>query len=128
MGPASPRIPKRVGRGPVAGVLEDAHRVGLAYALRTAPRRTVALEAAAAALEHGMIGRHTASERMTVTELLRAIEGLGASERAGVLDKASLSHRAEDPATHLGSGQRKRLARALRRVNATSGEREKKQA
>jgi superfamily I DNA/RNA helicase len=125
---ASPRIPKRVGRGPVAGVLEDALRIGLAYALRTAPRRTVALEAAAAALEHGLIGRETASERLTVTGLLAAIEGLSASERADVLVKAALSHRADDPATQLGSGQRKRLARALRRVNATSGGRERKQA
>jgi DNA helicase-2/ATP-dependent DNA helicase PcrA len=126
--PSSPRIPKRVGRGPVAGVLEDALRVGLAYALRTAPRRSVALEAAAAALQYGLVGRDTASERMTAAELLAAIEGLSASERAEVFDKAALSHRADDPATQLGSGQRKRLARALRRVNATSGGKERKQA
>ncbi|HWF23917.1 MAG TPA: ATP-dependent helicase [Solirubrobacteraceae bacterium] len=123
---APPRIPKRVGRGPVAGVLEDAHRVGLAYALRTAPRRSVALEAAAAALEHGLIGRQTASERMTVAELLAAIEALSASERAYALDIASLRQRVDDPVARLGSG-RKRLARALRRVSSASAGSETKQ-
>jgi len=120
----SPRIPNRVGRGRVARVLEDAHRVGLAYALRTAPRRSTAVEAAAAALEHGLIGPHTASERMTVAELLAAIEALSASQRSVVLEMASLAGGGNELAARLGSGPRKRLMRALRRLNATSGGKE----
>ena len=112
-----PRIPKRVGRGRVAGVLEEAHRVGLGYALRTAPRRSVALEAAAAALEHGMAGSQTASEDMSVTELLQAIEELSGPERVAVLDSAALA--GGDVVAALGRAPRKRLARALRKFTGS---------
>ena len=115
------RMPKGVGRGPVAHVLEEAHRVGLAYALRTAPRRSVALEGAAAALEHGMTGRRTASDQMTVTELLDAIDQLARSERVAILDVAHLPAGGSDLVARLGSGPRKRLVRALRRCAAGSG-------
>ena len=116
----SPRLPKHVGKGPVAGVLQEAHRVGLAYALRTAPRRSVALEGAAAALEHGLIGRHTASDHMTVAELLEAIEQLTASERVAALNMANLRSGSSEFVARLGSGPRKRLVRALRSLASGS--------
>ncbi len=116
VGGSPPRGSRRaVGRGPVAGVLEEAHRVGLAYALRTAPRRSVALEAASAALEHGLVGHATASDRITAGELLAAIEQLGASERAQALSMAALRRGGDELVAELGSRQRKRLVAALRR-------------
>ena len=118
LGRSEARIPRSVGRGPVAGVIEQAHRVGLGYALRTAPRRTVALEAAAAALEHGLVGGHTASERMTVTELLAAIEQLSPSARAHALTVAAPPHGGDELLERLGKGPRRRLVRALRRLAA----------
>jgi hypothetical protein len=104
----------------VAGVLQEAHRVGLAYALRTAPRRSVALEGAAAALEHGLTGRHTASDHMTVAELLEAIEQLTASERVAALNMANLRSGSSEFVARLGSGPRKRLVRALRSLASGS--------
>ncbi|MDQ6804568.1 MAG: hypothetical protein M3065_06295 [Actinomycetota bacterium] len=65
---------------------------------------------------------------MTAAELLAAIEALSASELVAVLDMASLTHAGDDPVARLGSGQRMRLARALRRVTSASPGGERKQA
>jgi DNA helicase-2/ATP-dependent DNA helicase PcrA len=113
--PRRPRLPKRVGKGPVAGVLTEAHRVGLGYALRTAPSRTAALEAAAAAIELRLVGRDTASERMAVVELLAAIEQLSQSERAAVLDATRVDG-GEKRVARLSPKSRSNLVRALRRL------------
>jgi DNA helicase-2/ATP-dependent DNA helicase PcrA len=108
------RVAKGVGNGPVAGVLREAERVGLAYALRTAPSRTTALVAAATAAEQNLIGLDTASGQMTVPALLAAIETINDAERAALL---AASGTGEDPRpiARLGASARRRLARALRR-------------
>ena len=54
-----------------AGVIADAQRVGLAYALRAAQSREAALEGAAQALEHRLVEPATSSARMSVLDLLR---------------------------------------------------------
>ncbi len=108
------RVPKRVGNDPVAGVLREAQRVGLAYALRAAPSRTTALVAAATAAEENLIGPDTASGQMTVRALLAAIETINDAERAALL-AASGADEDSRPITRLGANARKRLARALRR-------------
>ncbi len=114
-----PSLSKRVGKGPVAGVLNVAFRVGLAYALSTAPSRSVALEAAAAAVEQRLIGPVTASNRMSVTQLLMAVEQLSDSERASVLDVIGAGT-GDTLAARLGASARKRLVRALRRLASGS--------
>jgi superfamily I DNA/RNA helicase len=119
--PAPWRVPKRVGKGRVAAVLAEAHRVGLGYALHTAPTRTVALEAAAVAVEHRLIGRDTASDRMSVAQLLAAIEELTDPERAAVLAGERLGN-GERRVTDLGGkAARSSLARALRRLASGPG-------
>ena len=113
--PASPRLPRQVGKGPLSEVLREAFRVGLEYALRTAPTRTVAIEAAAGAVEHRLLGRDTASGRMTVIDLLAAIELLSESERASVVQAAGLEAPDLDrPIPQVGASARKRIVRALR--------------
>jgi DNA helicase-2/ATP-dependent DNA helicase PcrA len=114
--PAPPRLPRQVGKGPVSDVLREAFRVGLEYALRTSPTRTVAIEAAAGAVEHGLLGRDTASGRTTFIDLLAAIELLSESERASVLQAAGLEARdLRRPIAQVGASARKRFVRALRR-------------
>jgi hypothetical protein len=85
------RLPKGAGNGPVAAVLREALRVGLAYALRNATSRTTALAGAATAVDNGLLGPDTASMRMTVRELLAAIEAIGDAERAAVLAATSVA-------------------------------------
>jgi hypothetical protein len=94
-------------------VIDEAQRIGLAYALRTAPSRAAALEAAAVALERSLVGPSTTSSRMTVADLLQAIEELNDSERAGVLREAAITDRAAQ-VVRLPQGSRFGLARALR--------------
>ena len=112
------RATKRAGDGPVAGVLREAQRVGLAYALRTAPSRTTALIAAATATEKNLIGPATASAQMTVPALLAAIETIDDAERAALF---AVSGASEDsrPIARLSNNARKSLARALRRHAST---------
>jgi len=109
------RLPKAVGNGRVAAILTEAHRVGLGYALRTAPTRTAGLAAAAAALEHNLIGPSTASDQMSVAEMLTAIEELSESDRAAVLGAACLGD-GDQRVARLSKSARKRLLRALRRL------------
>jgi hypothetical protein len=99
----------------VAGVLTEAHRVGLGYAIRTAPSRTAALEAAATAVQERLIGGDTASDRMSVAELLAAIEQLSESERAAVLDAARLGN-GEKLIARLSAKSGSSFVRALRRL------------
>jgi DNA helicase-2/ATP-dependent DNA helicase PcrA len=114
-----PSLPKRIGKGPVAAVLNEAVRVGLAYALSNAPSRSVALEAAAAAVEQRLMGPVTASNRMSVTQLLMAVEQLSDSERATALD-AIRPGNGDALAARLGTGARKSLVQALRRLASGS--------
>ncbi len=90
------------------------------YALRHAPKRSVAVTAAAAAIQHRMVGPDTASDRVTVAELLAAIEQLSDSERAAVLDATGLGD-GDRPIVRLGKGARKGLARALRKLAGGGG-------
>ncbi len=105
--------PQRVPTGPAAAGLAEAQRVGLAYALRTAPSRRQALEIAAAGIEQRLIGPETASGRMSVAELLGAIEQLEDRERAAVLEAAGVG----DGRRRIGrltASSRARVVRALR--------------
>jgi superfamily I DNA/RNA helicase len=72
----------------VAHALAEAQRVGLSYAIRTAPDRGTALELAATAVERRLVGDRTTSERMTVTKLFAAVEQLSDDERASALTEA----------------------------------------
>jgi superfamily I DNA/RNA helicase len=114
-GADSARIPEHLGRGPVFQVLNEAFRVGLAYALRTAARRSSALEAAAAAVELRLIGPDTASLEMSVVDLLAAIEYLDGSERASIMRATGLADRELNrPIAQLGASSRKRIVKAVR--------------
>ena len=115
----SSRLPRGVGKGPVAGVLDVAFGVGLAYALRGAPSRSVALEAAAAAIEHRLIGPETASARMSAAGVLTAIEQLTEPERAAALDAAGLGD-GTALVGRLSPRSSQKLVRALRRLASGS--------
>ena len=121
--PHSEDLPERIGTGPVATVLTEAVRVGLAYALRNAPTRSVALEAAATAVERRLIGPATASSRMSVTALLAAVEQLQHSERAGVLEALGAGS-GDTLAGRLSAGARQRLVDALRALASGSSSRD----
>jgi hypothetical protein len=100
-----------------AGVIADAQRVGLAYALRAAQSREAALEGAAHALEHRLVGPATSSARMSVLDLLEAIEQLDEHERAAVLRSAGIDND-KRRVTRLHARPRARLAKALRELGA----------
>lgn len=107
-------VPGREPRiGPDDGRLGEAVRVGLAYAMRTAPDRRVALQTAAAALEQRLIGVSTTSTKMTVAKLLRCVDGLDAGDRRRILKQAGLSD-ATVRLTTLDRAAWSRLASALR--------------
>jgi len=111
-GSAGPGRESRV--GPDDGRLGEAVRVGLAYAMRTAPSRRVALQTAAAALEQRLIGASTTSTKMTVAKkLLRCVDGLDADDRRRILKQAGLSD-ATVRLTTLDRDAWSRLASALR--------------
>ncbi len=108
------RLPNGAGNDPVAAVPREALRVGLAYALRNATSRTTALAAAATAVDNGLLGPDTASTRMTVHELLAAIEAIGDAQRAAVLAATSVAEN-QTPIARLSKKSRAPIARALRR-------------
>jgi hypothetical protein len=102
--------------GGVAGpVIATAQQVGLAYALRTAPSRQAALEAAAIALERRLVGAPTTSEQMTVAGLLDAIETLDDRDRQAARHSAVILD-PTIPLVRLTRSPRHGLARALRRL------------
>jgi ATP-dependent exoDNAse (exonuclease V) beta subunit len=101
----------------VARALGEAERVGLSYALRTAPDRQTALELAATAIERRLVGDRTTSERMTVTKLFAAVEQLSDSERAAALAAA----RVRNDQTRVGrldAGGQRLLIKTLRGLSA----------
>lgn len=112
---AGPRAARRARRGPAAEVLATARRVGLAYALRTAPSRRAALEAAATAIEYRLVGPDTASARMTVAALLTVIEELSDRERGAVLQSSGIDT-ADRRVNGLDAKSRARLTGALRKL------------
>lgn len=104
---------------PRAAGVAEARRVGLGYALRTASSREAARDLAAAAIEQRIVGPQTASDRMSVVEMLEAIEQLNDSERTTVADAAGIG----DGATlvvRLDAKRRAGLVRALRKENDPS--------
>ena len=111
------RVGARSRRDRGAGVIADAQRVGLAYALRTAQSREAALEGAAGAIEDRLVGPATSSARMSVLELLGAIEQLDESERATLLRSAGIDND-KRRLTRLHARTRARLATALRDLAA----------
>ena len=113
------RLPKGAGNGPIAAVLREALRVGLAYALRNATSRTTALAAAATAVDNGLLGPDTASTRTTVHELLAAIEAIGDAESAAVPAATGVAEN-QTPIARLSKKSRARIPRALRRQASAS--------
>jgi DNA helicase-2/ATP-dependent DNA helicase PcrA len=123
--PPRPRSGKRRrGRGrprdgAAAQVVAEAERVGLARALRTAPSREAALGGAADVIEARLVGPKTASARMSVFDLLGAIEQLDERAGAAVLQSAGIDN-GHRRLTHLHGRTRTRFARALRDLAAPS--------
>ena len=121
--PPPPPVPKRRRRGgrrrggPAAQVVAEAERVGLAHALRTAPGRKTALEGAADIIEARLVGPRTASSRMSVLDLLGAIEPLDERERSALLQSAGIDNDRRR-LTRLQARTRTRLVRALRDLAA----------
>jgi len=97
----------------------EAERIGLAYALRTAPSREAALGGAADVIEARLVGPKTASARMSVFDLLGAIEQLDDRAGAALLQSAGIDN-GHRRLTHLHARTRTRLARALRDLAAPS--------
>ncbi len=119
--PPSPRAtsgqPRRTRRrrrgGPGAPVVAAATRSGLSHALRTAQSRQAALDGAAEILEARLAGPATASGRMSVFDLLYAIELLDERDRQALLQSAGI----ENPRrrlTRLHARTRARFVKALR--------------
>jgi DNA helicase-2/ATP-dependent DNA helicase PcrA len=110
--PAPPgRAVRRAVTGEAGAVLAEAQRIGLAYALRTAPSRRAALHGAAAVIEQRLAGPGTTSARMTVAQLLEAIEQLTDDERLTVLALAAIDEGAR--LVGLSASSRSGLGRAL---------------
>ena len=100
-----------------AGVIADAQRVGLAYALRAAQSREAALEGAAHALEHWLVGPAHLLGPDVVLDLLEAIEQLDEHQCAAVLRSAGIDND-KRRVTRLHARPRARLAKALRELAA----------
>jgi DNA helicase-2/ATP-dependent DNA helicase PcrA len=111
---------RRDGRG--AQVVAEAERVGLAHALRTTPSREAAVLGAADIIERQLVGPKTASVRMSVLDLLGAIEQLDQPARAALLRSAGIDN-GHRRLTRLHARTRARLVGALRDLAArTPGE------
>jgi cell division inhibitor SulA len=70
-------------------------------------------------VEHRLIGPSTASDRMSVAEMLTAMEQLSESERVAVLDAAHLGN-GDELVVRLGESTRRNIVRALRRLASKS--------
>ena len=105
--------------GPAAHVVAEAERVGLAHALRAAPSREAALGGAADVIEARLVGPKTASARMSVLDLLGAIEQLDERAGAALLQSAGIDN-GHRRLTRLHARTRTRLVRALRDLVAPS--------
>jgi DNA helicase-2/ATP-dependent DNA helicase PcrA len=124
-----PRPPPRSGRrrrnhgrlrdGRGARVVAEAERVGLAQALRTAPSREAAVLGAADIIEAQLVGPKTASVRMSVLDLLGAIEQLDERARAALLRSAGIDN-GHRRLTRLHARTRTRLVGALRDLAAST--------
>ena len=120
--PGSERRRRGRGRrrdGPAARVVAEAERVGLAQALRTAPSREAALGGAAEVIEARLVGPKTASARLSVLDLLAAIEQLDERSGAALLRSAGIDN-GNRRLTRLHARTRTRLVRALRDLAASS--------
>ena len=114
LSPATPPARRQMAslpKGEVGEVVREATRIGFSYALRTAPSRRAALEAAALTIERQLVGPQTTSHRMTVEQLLTAIETLTPRERAEIL--AALDAPQTKRLTVLTRTQRGQLTRSL---------------
>ncbi|MGA2928803.1 MAG: ATP-dependent helicase, partial [Solirubrobacteraceae bacterium] len=114
---ATPNAGRRIASlpaGEAGDVVREAARIGLSYALRTAPSPAVALEAAAITIEQRLVGPQTASQRITVGQLLTAIETLTPGERADIL--TALAAPESRRLVGLTLKQRGRLTRSLREL------------
>ena len=69
----------------IDALVQRAHAVGLHHALTVVADRDTALAFAAVALRQDLAGPATRSEQLTVRQFLKAISGLGRSERQRVL-------------------------------------------
>jgi DNA helicase-2/ATP-dependent DNA helicase PcrA len=105
--------------GPATRVVAEAERVGLAYALRAAADREAALGGAADVIEARLVGPKTASARMSVLDLLGAIEQLDKRAGAALLQSAGIDN-GHRRLTRLHARTRTRLVKALRDLAASS--------
>jgi DNA helicase II / ATP-dependent DNA helicase PcrA len=107
--------------GPAAHIVAEAQRVGLAHSLRTAQSRNAALEGAADVIEARLVGPATASARMSVLDLLNAIELIDERDRAALLRSAGIDN-GRRRLTRLHGRTRARLVAALRELAARGPE------
>jgi DNA helicase-2/ATP-dependent DNA helicase PcrA len=118
--PRSGRRPRNRGRRRDkrgAQVVAEAERVGLAHALRTAPSLDAAVLGAADVIERQLVGPKTASVRMSVLDLLGAIEQLDERSRTALLRSAGIDN-GHRRLSRLHPRTRTRLVGALRDLAA----------
>jgi len=105
--------------GPAGQVVAEAQRVGLLYALRSAPSRNAALNGVADVLEARLVGPATASTRVSVHDVLGAIEPLDQVDREALLLSAGIDNPRRG-LTRLHARTRSRLVKALRDLAASA--------
>jgi DNA helicase II / ATP-dependent DNA helicase PcrA len=120
--PAPPSPSRSGGPGGARGrrrarsqVVAEAERVGLEYALRTAPSQRAAINGAADVLEARLVGPATASARMSVLDLLDALGLLDERDRAPLLRSAGIDNECRR-LTRLHRRTRNRLVEVLRHL------------
>jgi ATP-dependent DNA helicase UvrD/PcrA len=105
--------------GPAGRFVAEAQRVGLLYAARSAPSRTAALNGVADVIEARLVGPATASARVSVLDVLGAIEQLDERDREALLRSAGIDNPRRG-LTRLHARTRTRLIQALRDLAASA--------
>ena len=110
----APRLPPKAAAKPRdTSPLARARRTGLVHVLRAAEDPATALQIAADAVEQKLVGAPTGSQRMTLADLLDAIDALEPERRETIVGARGI--RSEQVlVSRLDAGGRKSLARALR--------------
>jgi len=105
--------------GPAGAVVAEAQRVGLLYAVRSAPSRKAALNGVADVIEARLVGPATASARVSVLDVLGAIEQLDERDRQVLLRSAGIDNPRRG-LTRLHARTRSRFIKALRDLAASA--------
>ena len=110
----APRLPPKAAAKPRdTSPLARARRTGLVHVLRAAEDPTTALQIAADAVEQKLVGAPTASQRMTLADLLDALDALEPERREAIVEAGGIRN-PQVLVSRLDAGGRKSLARALR--------------